>query len=116
MELAGTRESLAAALEVNETNQASIKRLERSIENADKALAGMSEDRTTLNGVRIATRQAVKEVMRDETFKLWYASPAHNDAWRLLREAADASGNGAFVPSVGAAGGLPANADTGERK
>ena len=73
-ELADTKTSLAVALEANETNRKAIARLERSIENTDNILAGWNEDRTTLAGVRSATRQAIKEAMRDETFKAWASS------------------------------------------
>ena len=115
-ELAVTKMSLAVAVEANETNKAAIARLERSIENTDKVLAGWNEDRTTLAGVRSATRQAIKEAMRDETFKAWGAAPAPDDAFRLLGEAVDADGNGSSGSAVRATGELPGNADTGKRQ
>lgn len=90
-DLADTRTSLAVAEGVNKANEEATARLERSMGNTDKVLAGWNEDRTTLAGVRSATRQAIKEAMRDETFKAWASS---------------------FVP---ADAGLPGNANTGER-
>lgn len=115
-ELADTKTSLAVALEANETNRKAIARLERSIENTDNILAGWNEDRTTLAGVRSATRQAIKEAMRDETFKAWASSLAPGGAWRLLRETPGANGNGTSEASGGTASGLPGNGNPRERK
>ena len=115
-ELADAKSDLAVAREVNEANRSALARLERGMENTDKVLAGWNEDRTTLASVRNAARQAIREALRDETFKAWYLAPAPADAWRLLREAPDAGGNGVSGPSGGAAGGLPGNADSGRRK
>lgn len=115
-DLATTKTSLAAAEAANESNRAAIARLERSMENTDKVLSGWNEDRTTLAGVRSAARQAIREAMRDETFKAWASGAVPADAWRLLREAPDQNGNGSSVPSGGASGGLPGNANTGKRQ
>lgn len=115
-DLADTKTSLAAAEAANESNRAAIVRLERSMENTDKVLSGWNEDRTTLAGVRSAARQAIREAMRDETFKAWASGAVPADAWRLLREAPDPNGNGSSVPSGGASGGLPGNVDTGKRQ
>ncbi|MDR2056149.1 MAG: hypothetical protein LBQ10_09825 [Desulfovibrio sp.] len=115
-ELAETRADLAVAVEVNEANRQAVERLERGMENTDRVLAGWNEDRTTLAGVRNAARAAVREAMRDETFRAWYLAPAHNDAWRLLNEAVDAGGNGVSGPSGGPAGGLSGNAGSGKRQ
>ena len=115
-DLAATKTSLAAAEAANESNRAAIARLERSMENTDKVLAGWNEDRTTLAGVRSATRQAIREAMRDETFKAWASGVVPADAWRLLREAPDQNGNGSSVAPGGASGGLPGNVNTGKRQ
>lgn len=118
-DLAATKTSLAAAEAANESNRAAVARLERSMENTDKVLAGWNEDRTTLAGVRSATRQSIREAMRDETFKAWASSPAPDDAWRLFREATLSGGaneNDSSVPSGRASGGLPGNADPATRQ
>lgn len=116
-ELTDTKTALAVAEGVNKANAEATARLERSMGNTDDVLAKWNEDRTTLAGVRSATRQAIKEAMRDETFKAWASSPAPADAWRLLNGSPDAHKDGA-----GAAGspgqpdaGLPGNANTGQR-
>ena len=83
-ELTDTRTNLAVAEGVNKANIEATARLERSMGNTDKVLSGWNEDRTTLAGVRSATRQAIKEAMRDETFKAWAVSPVPPDAWRML--------------------------------
>jgi hypothetical protein len=112
LELAETRADLATAEKVNEANRTAMERLERSLENTDKILAGWNEDRTTLDSVRSATRAAIKEAMRDETLKAWLVAPAPADAWRLLNAPFDADGNGISGSSGGAAGGLPGDAGT----
>ena len=112
-ELTDTKTALAVAVEANKANQESIARLERSIGNTNEVLAKWNEDRTTLAEVRSATRQAIKEAMRDETFKAWAASLVPDSAWRLLREAPGADGNGPLVPAAGASGRLPGDKATG---
>lgn len=112
---ADTKSALSVAEAVNESNRAEIMRLERSMSNTDKVLAGWSEDRTTLAEVRNATRQAVKEAMRDETFKAWASTAAPASAWGLLRETGDAAQDCPSDPADGAACGLPGNADPGKR-
>lgn len=113
---ADTKSALSLSEAVNASNHAEIVRLERSMSNTDKVLAGWSEDRTTLAEVRNATRQAVKEAMRDETFKAWASSAAPGNAWRLLRETDSANRDCPFDPADGTACGLPGNADTGKRQ
>lgn len=115
-ELAAAKTSLASALAVNEANNAAVERLERGLENTEKTLAGWNEDRTTLAAVRNATRQAIREAMRDETFKAWASAPAPAAAWRLLRETPDADANGSSDSSGGAAGRLPGNSDSAKRQ
>ena len=115
-ELADTKTALAVAVEANKTNQEAIARLERSVRNTDEVLAKWNEDRTTLAEVRSATRQAIKEAMRDETFKAWASSLAPGGAWRLLRETPGANGNGTSDASGGAASRLPGNGNPRERK
>ena len=115
-ELADTKTSLAVALEANETNRKAIARLERSIENTDNILAGWNEDRTTLAGVRSATRQAIKEAMRDETFKVWASSLVPDSAWRLLNEAPGAERNGTAGSAGRSDAGLPGNVNPQKRK
>ena len=115
-DLESTKASLIAAEAANESNRAAIARLERSAENTDKILAGWNADRTTLAGVRSAARQAIREAMKDEMFKIWATGVVPADAWRLLREAPDQNGNGFSVPSGGASGGLSGNPYTGKRQ
>jgi hypothetical protein len=115
-ELSDTKTKLAAAKAVNEENARAVARLERSIEITDGVLAGWNTDRTTLAGVRNATRQAIREAMRDETFKAWASAPAPADAWRLLNASTDAGGNGSAGTTGGTPGGLPGNADSGKRQ
>ena len=113
---ADTKASLAVAEAVNESNQAEISRLERSMANTDKILAGWNADRTTLAGVRSATRQAIKEAMRDETFKAWASSSAPDDAFRLLGQAFGEDGNHSSGSAGRPADGLPGNSDPGKRE
>lgn len=112
------RTDLAALHQVDQANQKTIKRLEDSLAVTDRIMGEWNEDRITLAGVRNAARQAIREAIRDETFKTWFVAPAHDDAWRLLNKAfdADADGNSAAGPSNGSAGGLPGNADSGVGK
>ena len=117
IDLTDTKTALAVAEGVNKANAEATARLERSMGNTDKVLAGWNEDRTTLAGVRSAARQAIKEAMRDETFKAWASSLVPADGWRLLRETPDA-----HKDSAGASGtsgqpdaGLPGNGNTTER-
>ncbi len=116
-ELADTKTSLAVAQGVNKANEEATAQLKRSMNSTDAVLAKWNEDRTTLAEVRSATRQAIKEAMRDETFKAWASSPAPAAAWRMLREAVDARKNSAGAPGSSGqpAAGLPGNADSGER-
>lgn len=107
---ADTKAALAVAEGVNKANVEATKRLERSMSNTDDVLAKLNEDRTTLAGVRIATRQAIKEAMRDESFKAWASSPAHGDADRLLNSDIGADGNDSISASNGASSGLSRNA------
>lgn len=109
-ELATTKLTLAVALEANESNKAAIGRLQRSMENTDKVLAGWNEDRTTLAGVRSATRQAIREAMSDETFNTWASEPAPADAGRMLNAHIGTDGNDSVGSPGGASGGLPGNA------
>ena len=115
-ELADTKTSLAVAMEANKTNQAAIARLERSIGNTDEVLAKWNQDRTTLAEVRSATRQAIKEAMRDETFKVWASSLVPDAGWRLLNETPGADGNGTTQPAGRSDAGLPGNGNSKERK
>lgn len=115
-DLVKTRAELSAAVQANEENKKAIERLEHSIENTNAVLAEWNKDRTTLAEVRSATRQAIKEAMRDETFKAWASSLAPGGAWRLLRETPGANGNGTSDASGGTASGLPGNGNPGERK
>lgn len=115
-ELTDTKTALAVAVEANKANQESIARLERSIGNTDEVLAKWNQDRTTLAEVRSATRQAIKEAMRDETFKAWAASLVPDSAWRLLREAPGADGNDITQPAGRTDARLPGNDNPGVRK
>lgn len=116
-DLASTKTSLATVNAANELNLEAISLLERSIKNTDTVLAGWDADRTTLAGVRNATRQAIREAMRDEIFSLWASAPAPTDAWRLLRSDTHHSNeNGSTGSTGGTTGGLPGNADTGKRQ
>lgn len=116
-ELVDTKTALAVAEGVNKANADAMERLERSIEITDSVLAGWNEDRTTLAGIRSAARQAIKEAMRDETFKNWASGAVPADAWRVLHEApdADTGGPGASGTSGGAAGPVPGVPDPGRR-
>ena len=115
-ELADTKTSLAVAVEANKTNQEAIVRLERSIGNTNEVLAKWNEDRTTLAEVRSATRQAIKEAMRDETFKVWASSLVPDSAWRLLNEAPGANRNGTAGSTGQPDAGLPGNGNPSKRK
>ena len=115
-ELTDTKTALAVAEGVNKANAEATARLERSMGNTDDVLAKWNEDRTTLAGVRSATRQAIKEAMRDETFKAWASSLVPADAWRLLNETPGANGNGPAESADGPASGLPRNEDSHKRK
>jgi hypothetical protein len=115
-ELFEAKAALAAAEKVNEANREAVRRLELSMQATDRALAGWNEDRTTLAAVRGAARQAIREAMQDENFKVWASSPAPGAAWRLLNEAADANGNGGSVSANGPFGGLPGNAASRQRQ
>jgi transcriptional regulator len=110
------RIDLAVAEQVMKADKAAIERLEQSIAVTDRIIDEWNEDRTTLAQVRSTARQAIKEAMRDETFKVWAASLAPPDAWRVLGANVDAHGNAAVGPSLGATGGLPGNADSGKRQ
>lgn len=116
-DLVDTKTALSVAEGVNKANAEATARLERSMGNTDDVLAGWNEDRTTLAGVRSAARQAIKEAMRDETFKAWASSLVPVDAWRLLNAPSDAHKDGAG--SAGSPGqpdaGLPGNGNTTER-
>ena len=116
IDLTDTKTALAVAEGVNKANAEATARLERSMGNTDKVLAGWNEDRTTLAGVRSAARQAIKEAMRDETFKAWASSLVPDPAWRLLRETPGANGTGTSEASGGTASGLPGNGNPRERK
>ena len=109
LELQGTKTALAVAEGVNKANAEAIARLERSVEITDTVLAGWNEDRTTLAGIRSAARQAIKEAMRDETFKNWASGAVPADAWRVLHEApgADTGSSDTSRASGGAAGPVP---------
>jgi hypothetical protein len=115
-ELTETRANLSAAVEANRAQSEAIQRLERSIVNTDKVLAEWNTDRTTLAGIRNTTRQAIKEAMRDETFKTWASSLVPPDAWRVLGSDSNADEKGAAGSTRGAASGLPENADPGKRQ
>jgi transcriptional regulator len=110
------RTDLAVAEQVMQADKVAIKRLEQNIAVTDRIMDEWNEDRTTLAQVRNTARQAIKEAMRDETFKSWAASLAPPDAWRVLGAAVDAHANGAADPSGGVAGGLPGNSGTGKRQ
>ncbi len=116
-ELADTKTALAVAEGVNKANTEATALLERSMNNTDSVLLGWDKDRTTLDGVRSATRQAIKEAMRDEVFKTWASTLVPADAWRLLNQAGDGRKDGADTPdSPGQPdAGLHGNDDSTER-
>jgi hypothetical protein len=117
-DLGAARTSLETAQAVNDANIQAQEKLERSMAATDKALAAWDQDRTTLAGVRAAARQAIKEAMRDETFRSWAVQPVPADAWRLLRETPDPDRNADGVDRAagGSDGGLPAIGDPGKRQ
>ena len=115
VELTETKQSLAVAIEANETNVKAIARLERSIDNTNQVVAAWDQDRTTLANIRNTTRQAIKEAMRDETFKAWASAPVPADAWRMLRESIDQNGNCASGSAGCPVDGLPGNSSGGKR-
>ena len=117
-ELSDTKARLETAKAVNDANAKAAERLQRSIENTDRALAGWNEDRTTLAGIRSATQQAIKEAMNDEIFKAWATGVVPDDAWRLLHATPDSRKNssGTAGPSVQPAAGLPGNAASKKRQ
>lgn len=115
-ELVTVKTNLAAAKAANEANQAAILRLERSIKNTNAVLAGWDKDRTTLAGVRSATKQAIKEAMQDEVFKRWCKDPAPDFAWRLLGEAIGSDRDSYPVSTDSTAGRLPGNSNTNKRQ
>ena len=96
-DLSLTRQTLAVAFEANEHNKKTIARLEHNADVTDRVLTGWNDDRTALATVRSATRAAIKEAMRDETFKTWALSAVPPDAQRLLREPAHSGRNGTGV-------------------
>jgi hypothetical protein len=116
-ELVDIKGELATAQAVNAENARTMANLERSIQTTDKVLADWNQDRTTLAGVRNATRQAMKEAIHDENFKTWADSLVPSAAWSLLREnyPIGADADYSAQPSGGAAGGLPGNANTNQR-
>ena len=116
-ELTDAKTDLVVAEGVNKANAEATARLERSMGNTDDVLAKWNEDRTTLAGVRSATRQAIKEAMRDETFKAWASSLVPPDAWRLLNDSphSDKDGAGAAGSPSQPDAGLPGNGNTTER-
>ena len=115
-DLVKTRAELSAAVQANEENKKAIERLEHSIENTNAVLAEWNKDRTTLAEVRSATRQAIKEAMRDETFKVWASSLVPDSAWRLLNEAPGADRNGTAGSAGRSDAGLPGNNNPEKRK
>lgn len=80
------RAELAVAEEVNKINLKSIEQLERSIKTTDKIMAEWDEDRTTIAQIRNETRKAIKEAMKDETFKAWANTSVPANAWSLLQQ------------------------------
>ena len=114
-ELADTKTSLAVAEGVNNANAEATARLERSMGNTDKVMSAYNKDRTTLAEVRNTTRQAIREAMRDETFKAWASSVPPADAWRLLRETPypHKDSAGASGSSGRSDAGLPGNGNPG---
>ena len=91
--LESARTELAVATAMNKANETAFAILERSMVNADKVLAGWNKDRTTLAGVRNATKQAIREAMRDETYKAWSTVRLPDAAVRLLHKTTDAHKN-----------------------
>lgn len=108
--LTDTQKTLAVAEAANATNLKAIERLERSIAATDKVVSGWNQDRQTLAGVRSATKQAIREAMRDETFKAWANALVHPDAIRLFNAPIGADGNDSAGATGGADGRLPGNA------
>ena len=119
-DLAAAKGDLAVAKAVNAENARAMADMERSAETTDRVVAGWNKDRTTLAEVRNAARQAVKEATheKDESFKAWADSFVPDSAWSLLRKdfSPGADANNGTVPSVGASGRLPGNADSGQRQ
>ena len=49
-------------------------------------MAEWDEDRTTIAQIRNETRKAIKEAMKDETFKAWANTSVPANAWSLLQQ------------------------------
>jgi LysB family phage lysis regulatory protein len=116
--LTAAKTALAAAVAANEANQAALARMEDSAKNTDKIIAGWNQDRTTLAGLRGATRQTIKEVLKqNEDAQVWAAARVPDAVFRLLRENhhADGNKNPARDAALGAVGQQPGNADPNQR-
>jgi hypothetical protein len=114
-ELVETKSSLAVAISVNEANKEAMERIDRSIESADRIVAAWDRDRTTLAGVRNATRNAITEAMQNEIFKVWGDLRVPDDAWRLLSESIDENGSDTVDSAARADAGMPGNPDPAKR-
>lgn len=76
------------------SQEATITKLEKSLSITDQILGDRKKSGVTLTEIRAAMRAEIKEALRNESFKAWYAAPAPADAWRLLRETAARTGRG----------------------
>ena len=104
--LGEAKKTAALAQARAEAKEQTITDLRASMGITDKAVGNWAKDRTTLANVRSATEAAVKEAMRDESYRVWASGPVHPDAWRMLEDLAAGAGlgpapGGAFPAGTG---------------
>jgi hypothetical protein len=108
------KEQLSIAASVNEANNESILRMERSANATDKIISGYNNDRTLLNNIRSEVRKAIREES-DAILKEWRNATVPDGAWRLLGQTLDTTQRNNSRAANGTSTGLPGNTSSGTR-
>lgn len=112
--LGNARDDLAAARAAAAANAKAVEEMGGSLAAAEEAAVKQTQAASETVKAKETARHKGKEARKNETYRAWADTPAHDDTWRLLNEAAPFE-NSPGTAAVGAPGTMPGNASTEKR-